>query len=117
VTKKRKPPVRHKVKSYTRQGKRVNSYVRGKGEKKTNHFSSKRKIVKKPWYIPKNVSLQEAKDVLISEEELLEAEDPEMKEELIEDIKNSKTWTELENTFSEIGVDDFPELLRGAGII
>jgi len=41
---KRKSPIRHKVRSYIRKGKRVRSYVRGKGSK--TKTSAKKKIGK-----------------------------------------------------------------------
>jgi hypothetical protein len=41
MRKKRKSPVRHRVKTHTRQGKRINSFMRGHG-KKTSPYSKKK---------------------------------------------------------------------------
>jgi len=68
------------------------------------------------WYIPMGLEFKVAKFTLISEEESLEAEDTEMKEELINDIKASTNWNELRNAF-RMDYSDFSELLRGAGLI
>jgi len=42
---KRKSPIKHKVKSHTREGKRVQSFLRGKGQKNPRVRKTQKKVI------------------------------------------------------------------------
>ena len=46
MKRKRKSPIRHSVKAHVREGYRVSNYVRGKGSRVEQTFTSRRKILK-----------------------------------------------------------------------